>query len=144
MEKTQYYILHTVNITGAFVAFHHEVYIPSNGRQKDETKEHVQRESPLTSCVLFLGRLPGRIFIRKICFRLCTCVAGVRDIKNLLLINKKIYVHGCVFVCYQYRGILYCNALPAFSLRDASSNVIDIEIICRTFEKRDCSFVSDL
>ena len=118
------------------------VALLSNGRQKDETKEHVQRESPLTSCVLFL--LPGPIFIRKICFRLCTCVAGVRNIKNLLLINQKIYVHGCVFVRYHYRGILYCNALPAFSLRDASCNVIDIEIICRTFQKRDCSFVSDL
>ena len=48
--------------------------------------------------------------------------------------NQKIYVHdGWVFVCYQYRGILYCNALPAFSLRDASCNVIDIEITCRTF-----------
>ena len=34
--------------------------------------------------------------------------------------NEKIYVHdGWGFVCYQYRGILYCNALPAFSLRDA-------------------------
>ena len=61
------------------------------------------------------------------------CVAGVRNFKNLLLINQKIYVHGWVFVCYQYRGILYCNALPAFSLRDASCNVIDIEIMCRTF-----------
>ena len=48
--------------------------------------------------------------------------------------NQKIYVHdGWVFVCYQYRGILYCNALPAFGLRDASCNVIDIEITCRTF-----------
>ena len=45
------------------------VAVLSNGRQKDETKEHVHRESPLTSCVLFLGRLPGPIFIRKICFR---------------------------------------------------------------------------
>ena len=50
------------------------------------------------------------------------------------LMNQKIYVHdGWVFVCYQYRGILHCNALPAFSLRDASCNVIDIEITCRTF-----------
>ena len=48
--------------------------------------------------------------------------------------NQKICVHdGWVFVCYQYLGILYCNALPAFSLRDASCNVIDIEITCRTF-----------
>ena len=62
-----------------------------------------------------------------------TCMAGVRNFKNVLLINQKIYVHGWVFVCYQYRGILYCNALPAFSLRDASCNVIDIEIMCRTF-----------
>ena len=45
----------------------------SNGHQKDDTKEHVQRESPLTSCVLFQGRLPGPIFILKICLRLCTC-----------------------------------------------------------------------
>ena len=61
-------------------------------------------------------------------------VAGVGNLKNLLLMNQKIYVHdGWVFVCYQYRGILYCNALPAFSLRDASCNVIDIEITCRTF-----------
>ena len=52
------------------------------------------------------------------------CVAGVRNFKNLLLINQKIYVHGWVFVCYQYR---------VFSLRDASCNVSDIEIMCRTF-----------
>ena len=44
-----------------------------NGRQKDNTKEHVQKESPLTSCVLFQVRLPGPIFIRKICLRFCTC-----------------------------------------------------------------------
>ena len=25
----------------------------SNGRQKDDTKEHVYRDNPLTSCVLF-------------------------------------------------------------------------------------------
>ena len=49
------------------------VAVLSNGRQKDDTKEHVQKESPLTSCVLFQGRLPGPIFIRKICLRLCTC-----------------------------------------------------------------------
>ena len=60
-------------------------------------------------------------------------LAGVRNFKNVLLINQKIYVHGWVFVCYQYWGILYCNALPAFSLRDASCNVIDIEIMSRTF-----------
>ena len=35
----------------------------SNGRQKDDTKEHVHRDSPLTSCVLF----------PKIRFRLSTC-----------------------------------------------------------------------
>ena len=29
------------------------VAVLSNGRQKDDTKEHVHRESPLTSCVLF-------------------------------------------------------------------------------------------
>ena len=59
--------------------------------------------------------------------------------------NQKIYVHdGWVFVCYQYRGILYCNALPAFSLRDASCNVIDIEITCRTFGSVIVDFVSDL
>ena len=34
------------------------------------------------------------------------CVAGVRNFKNLLLINQKIYVHSWVFVCYQYRGII--------------------------------------
>ena len=41
---------------------------------------------------------------------------------------------GSLF-CYQHREILYCNALPAFSLRDTSCNVIDIGnlIICRTF-----------
>ena len=61
------------------------------------------------------------------------CVAGVRNFKNLLLINQKIYVHGWVFVCYQYWRMLYCNVLPAFSLRDASWNVIYIEITCRTF-----------
>ena len=49
----------------------------SNGRQKDDTKEHVQKESPLTSCVLegililFPGRLPGPILILKIHFRSC-------------------------------------------------------------------------
>ena len=61
------------------------------------------------------------------------CVAGVRNFKNVLLINQKIYVHSWVFVCYQYWGILHCNALPAFSLRDASCNIIDIEIMCRAF-----------
>ena len=64
-------------------------------------------------------------------------MAGVRNFKNLLLINQKIYVHGWVFVCYQYLGILYCtvtpSGLPVFSLRDASCDVIDIEIMCRTF-----------
>ena len=75
------------------------------------------------------------------CFRLFTCrvifsLRGRRSKfeKPLTFMNQKIYVHdGWVFVCYQYRGILYCNALPAFSLRDASCNVIDIEITCRTF-----------
>ena len=52
--------------TGMFAT----VAVLSNGRQKDDTKEHVQRESPLTSCVLFPRRLPVPIFIRKICFRL--------------------------------------------------------------------------
>ena len=28
------------------------VAVLSNGRQKDDTKEHVHRDSPLTSCVL--------------------------------------------------------------------------------------------
>ena len=55
--------------TGTFAT----VAVLSNGRQKDDTKEHVQRESPLTSCALFQGRLAGPIFIHKICFRLCTC-----------------------------------------------------------------------
>ena len=55
--------------------------------------------------------------------------------------NEKLYVHdGWVFVCYQYRGILYCNALPAFSSRDASCNVIDIEITSRTFGSAICTF----
>ena len=111
--------------TGMFAT----VAVLSNGRQKDDTKEHVQRESPLTSSVLFQGRLPGPIFIHKRCFRsyvvsFLACVAGVRNFKNLLLINQKIYVRGWVFVCYQYLGILYCtvtlSGLPAFSLRDAS------------------------
>ena len=65
------------------------------------------------------------------------CVAGVWNFKNLLLINQKIYVHGWVFVCYQYLGTLYRTVTPsgppAFSLRDASCDVIDIEIMCRTF-----------
>ena len=61
------------------------------------------------------------------------CVAGVRNFKNLLLINQKIYVHGWVIVCYHDRNIWYCNTLAAFSLRDASCDVIDIEIMCRTF-----------
>ena len=97
--------------------------------------------NPLTSCV---SARPHLSFVKYVFVSFLACVAGVRNFKNLLLINQKIYVHGCFFVCYQYRGILYCNALPAFSLRDASCNVIDIEIMCRTFEKRDCSFVSDL
>ena len=109
------------------------VAVVSNGRQKDDTKEHVLRESPLTNCVLF----PKYVFVVFDCLHVVSvlaCVAGIRNFKNLLLINQKIYVHdGWVFVCYQYRGILYCNALPAFSLRDASCNVIDIEITCRTF-----------
>ena len=119
------------------------VAVLSNGRQKDDTKEHVQRESPLTSCALCQGRLAGPIFIHKICFRLCTCrfifsLRGRRlKFKNLLLINQKIYVHGWVFVCYQYLGTLYRTVTPsgppAFSLRDASCDVIDIEIMCRTF-----------
>ena len=112
--------------TGMFAT----VAVLSNGRQKDDTKEHVHRESPLTSCVLF----PKYVFDCLHVVSFLACVAGVRNFKNLLLINQKIYVHdGWVFVCYQYRGILYCNALPAFSLRDASCNVIDIEITCRTF-----------
>ena len=91
----------------------------SNGRQKDDTKEHVHRESPLTSCVLF----PKYVFDCLHVVSFLACVAGVRNFKNFLLMNHKIYVHdGWVFVCYQYRGILYCNALPAFSLRDTSCN----------------------
>ena len=35
--------------TGMFAT----VAVLSNGRQKDDTKEHVQRDSPLTSCVLY-------------------------------------------------------------------------------------------
>ena len=106
------------------------VAVLSNGRQKDDTKEHVLRESPLTNCVLF----PKYVFDCLHVVSVLACVAGVRNFKNLLLINQKIYVHdGWVFVCYQYQGILSCNALPAFSLRDASCNVIDIEITCRTF-----------
>ena len=120
------------------------VAVFSNGRQKDNTKEHVQRESPLTSCVLFPCRLlgprarPPFSFVKYVldCVHVVSflaCVAGVRNFKNLLLINQKIYAHGWVFVCYQYWGMLYCNVLPAFSLRDASWNVIYIEITCRTF-----------
>ena len=45
--------------TGMFAT----VAVLSNGRQKDNTKEHVHRDSPLTSCVLF----------PKIRFRLSTC-----------------------------------------------------------------------
>ena len=113
--------------TGMFAT----VAVLSNGRQKDDTKEHVHRESPLTSCVLF----PKYVFDCLHVVSFLACVAGVRNFKNLLLINQKIYVHGWVFICYQHREILYCNALPAFSLRDTSCNVIDIGnlIICRTF-----------
>ena len=69
--------------------------------------------------------------------------------KKLLLINQTIYVHVWVFVCYQYWGLLHCNALPAFSLRDASFiiNVIDIGNLLnhvQNIRERDCSFVSDL
>ena len=46
--------------TGMFAT----VAVLSNGRQKDNTKEHVHRDSPLTSCVLF----------PKIRFRLLTCL----------------------------------------------------------------------
>ena len=98
------------------------VAVLSNGRQKDDTKEHVRRESPLASCVLF----PKYVFDCLHVVSFLGCVAGVRNFKNLLLMNQKIYV-------YDGRGILYCNALPAFRLRDASCNVIDIEITCRTF-----------
>ena len=35
--------------TGMFAT----VAVLSNGRQKDDTKEHEHRDSPLTSCVLF-------------------------------------------------------------------------------------------
>ena len=102
--------------TGMFAT----VAVLSNGRQKDDTKEHVHRESPLTNCVLF----PKYVFDCLHVVSVLACVAGVRNFKNLLLINQKIYVHGWVFVCYQYR---------VFSLRDASCNVSDIEIMCRTF-----------
>ena len=109
------------------------VAVLPNRRQKDDTKEHVRRESPLTNCVLFPKYVSDCLHVVSV----LACVAGVRNFKNLLLINQKIYVHdGWVFVCYQYRGILYCNALPAFSLRDTSCNVIDIEITCRTFGQR--------
>ena len=90
--------------TGLFAT----VALLSNGRQKDQSKEHVQKESPLTSCVLFAGRLPGTFLFVKYVFDcvhvvlFLACVAGVRNFKNLLLINQTIYVHGWVFVCYQY------------------------------------------
>ena len=115
--------------TGMFAT----VAVLSNGRQKDDTKEHVHRDSPLTSCVLF----PKYVFDCLHVVSFLACVAGVRNFKNLLLINQKIYVHGWVFVCYQYLGTLYRTVTPsgppAFSLRDASCDVIDIEIMCRTF-----------
>ena len=90
--------------TGLFAT----VALLSNGRQKDQSKEHVQKESPLTSCVLFAGRLPGPFLVVKYVFDcvhvvlFLACVAGVRNFKNLLLINQTIYVHGWVFDCYQY------------------------------------------
>ena len=84
--------------TGMFAT----VAVLSNGRQKDDTKEHVHRDSPLTSCVLF----PKYVFDCLHVVSFLACVAGVRNFKNLLLINQKIYVHGWVFVCYQYCGIL--------------------------------------
>ena len=40
---------------------------------------------------------------------------------------------GSLFAINTEGYVLYCNALPAFSLRDASCNVIDIEITWRTF-----------
>ena len=84
------------------------VAVLSNGRQKDDTKERVQRESPLTSCVLFSrpSARPHYVFDCVHVVSFLACVAGVRNFKNLLLINQKIYVHGWVFVCYQYCGIL--------------------------------------
>ena len=76
--------------TGLF-ATDSTVALLSNGRQKDQSKEHVQKESPLTSCVLFAGRLPGPfLFVKYVfdCVRVVlflACVAGVRNSKNLYL-----------------------------------------------------------
>ena len=78
------------------------VAVVSNGRQKDDNKEHVHRENPLTNCVLF----PKYVFNSVHVVPFLACMAGVRNFKNVLLINQKIYVHGWVCVCYQYLGII--------------------------------------
>ena len=116
------------------------VAVLSNGAKRTTPKSMCTRKArwPVVYCFKAVSQAPFS-FVKYVCdfvhvVSFLACVAGVRNFKNLLLINQKIYVHdGWVFVCYQYRGILYCNALPAFSLRDASCNVIDIEITCRTF-----------
>ena len=69
---------------------------------RGDTKEHVRRESPLTNCVLF----PKYVFNSVHVVPFLACMAGVQNFKNVLLINQKIYVHGWVFVCYQYLGII--------------------------------------
>ena len=61
--------------TGMFAT----VAVVSNGRQKDDTKEHVHRESPLTNCVLF----PKYVFDCLHVVSFLACVAGVRNLKNL-------------------------------------------------------------
>ena len=57
------------------------VAVVSNGRQKDDTKEHVHRESPLTNCVLF----PKYVFDCLHVVSVLACVAGVRNFKTFYL-----------------------------------------------------------
>ena len=52
--------------TGMFAT----VAVLSNGRQKDDTKEHVLRDNPLTSCVLF----PKYVFDCLHVVSFCSCL----------------------------------------------------------------------
>ena len=67
-------------------------------------------------------------------------------LNNLLLINQKIYVHGWVFVCCQYWGILIVTPSQPFSLGDASRDVGygNSKTHVQYIRERDCSFVTDL
>ena len=72
--------------------------------------------------------------IVRVIFRLWQAFEIQEILKTFYLwIRKYMYMMAGSLFAINTEGILYCNALPAFSLRDASCNVIDIEITCRTF-----------